>query len=660
MLYYCDDESLLWSDAFGMSRLASSRIKTLPQGSAHPMSTLSLDQHATTAMLYDAAREEASFYSIPDLERTKRLTNLRQCLELSYPTERTAIFLHPQGNALIVWQDAPYNDDGLMGLLAYNDETDQEAFYPLDFSSIPSAPDTSVPLHLGPTASPNIHQQAPLCPPFAIAHDGRFIAYSQRERLLLGGFWATAGAPPTLLWKLSLTVHPRSHAQIFTNTTGSLFALYDQSRYLLHLLHVDHYGTHKSRQLPARGLPAFCERTLAYQRDIETIVRVDLNTQEIEEFTLPAALVGDGRLFLGPNRLFFSPQHGESLYEIGPQKLRTRRLPETDKPLRDLFFSKIREYETIGRSARMVVSLDHFQRKERKDGPAVAYNLTAFGESDRLLSAFAFYHFQHNDLSALVHTHGVIVEEGGQQCYDSTPHSRLDALAQTFSLEEQHEVLRFAQRHAFDLIAFAPFLRDLHDARHGYTSIGAHISLHPSGLPLFSPHDLLAWFDLFHHIALSQTASQTAFERFASSIPLSFEQALPTFQEILDRAESSRLSATFGLLLRLAFSAWQADLSTLLIALLHSRHSALCATCLFDIAVMALRCSRLFPNTTQPLYKAFLQWLEHTSDTDARWNVEQVIQAPDILKKRLKLPKEPKNTTKAPSSKPTTKHPPKR
>ena len=32
MLYYCDDESLLWSDAFGLSRLAASRIKTHPQG----------------------------------------------------------------------------------------------------------------------------------------------------------------------------------------------------------------------------------------------------------------------------------------------------------------------------------------------------------------------------------------------------------------------------------------------------------------------------------------------------------------------------------------------------------------------------------------------------------------------------------------------------
>ncbi len=646
MLYYCDDESLLWSDAFGLSRLAASRIKTHPQGSAHPMSTLSLDQHAMTAMLYDAARQEASFFSIPDLERTKRLPDLQERLELAYPVERTGIFLHPQGNALIVWQDAPYNDDGLMGLLAYNDETDQEAFYPLDFSAIPNENQPSSPLHLGPTASPALLQQAPLCPPFAISPDGRFIAYSQRERLLFGGFWATAGAPPTLLWKIALTVHPRSHAQILTHPAGSLFAVYDQSRYLLHLLHVDHYGAYKFRQLPARGLPAFYERYLAYQRDVETIVRVDLETQEIEENTLPPALVGDGQLFLGPGRLFFAPHHGESLYEIDTKKLRTRRLPEADKPLREMFASKIREYENIGRSARMVVSLDHLQRKERKDGPAVTYNLTAFGESDRLWSAFAFYHFQHNNLSTLVHAHGVLVEVGSQQCYDSTQRSRLEALDHTLSLEEQHEVLRFAERHHFDLIAFAPFLRDLYDARYGYTSVGAHISLHPTGLSLFSPHDLLVWFDLFHRIALSPAASNQAFALFAASLPPTLEQAKISFQHLLERAETSRIHATFGLLLRLALTAWEAKFAECLIDLLHTSPPALSATCLFDLAVVALRCARLYPETTAPLHEAFLQWLEHTTDTDARWNVEQVVQAPDILKKLRKRrePSSPKKT----------------
>lgn len=641
MLHYSDGEALLWSDAFGLSRLASSRIKTVPQGTQSIFSTLSVDQAETTLALYDAARQEIQLFDFATLKRRQRIKKLSETLGVKISPEQTSILLHPEGGALCLWQDERYKtyevlkdeletNEPKKGIVVFNEEANREVIHTFSFSGVPSS--SNEPLHVGPPTPEGAEDSEPMLSPFSMGTEGVFLGYSIKDKVLFGGYWPTVGESPTLLWKLSVTINPRCYARLYASAKGSLLAVYDHNRCALHLLRIAQNGKYQLLELPGRGLPAWNGKALAYQSRVDMLVKLDWETQNAEDIPLPLSVIGVGQVMLKGEALFFLTERGDLLFDTKAKKVRPRRLPAWEEKLQTFFFTRSKHYETLGKTGGMVVHLDHLQCKERKNGTHLNYQVSLSGEAHRLLQVLAYQTASQNlyrELEEHTEKLPLVCEQTSVRSFLSY-HSFLHSADEA----EQREVFQHLLSSELKLLDLVPTLKELFDMRKGYDYPGASVPINEPGKPLFPWGSTGVWIKSLL-LALKDNQAGVAYGLTADSafVTLSVQDFQQEFFEALSQSPMPEVEKAFGMILRLGKELFEEKLAGVIVDLLSPEAPPLSKRCFFDLSVVALRLARETSEVASTLQEAFDTWCEKCESIELLWMVEQIVGVPERLKK---------------------------
>lgn len=235
---------------------------------------------------------------------------------------------------------------------------------------------------LGPARSGETERWA-----LALHHSGTFVCL--HDGVVYAGQVNAAGKAPALFWKMPIEA-PTRQLKLFALPRRVAIVALDRATSRAFVVLVDSKGARRDLSVPAIAMPDVTADFVVFQKDDATVCRQSLSTQKVEEFSIdrapparpmgkskakaakpagvaPLPRTGPGQVMAAGEKVWFLPWHGEVVVELTTGEEISRKLPDKERPVRELMLGKAVLYQRIAAASNGAVCLGSLKFGKRND-----------------------------------------------------------------------------------------------------------------------------------------------------------------------------------------------------------------------------------------------------------------------------------------------------
>lgn len=373
-----DESLLLFMDGFGLTRMSQPAAAKRAKGvwqlktdtkimGSEAVGRVSVAASGELAATYEDLWDKSVLWALPELRASKRFDRFRE----------SGVIMHPEGSHHIVLERDQLRLEPLVRSVLLPRRLDRPA---------PKARSKSTTLSLEGGALLDAWQLGEASPyvavPLRIAHDGT-------AHIFCGGELLRArldGDTLAIEWRRPLRAPEQVRVEIHGDAARSVVLVHEGPRWRV----VERIGElERERWIESLGVPTIAGRYLAWQASPTRVIRLDLDSDAREEFsleraadaratTLPSA--GVGTLFAGAaGSLMMLLHHRESLVDLVAGLEIARKLPAKQLELRQAVLARASHYLGAASAVGATIELGRIELDDKHQSVSVTHRVFGAG-----------------------------------------------------------------------------------------------------------------------------------------------------------------------------------------------------------------------------------------------------------------------------------------
>jgi hypothetical protein len=354
-----DEKHLLFMDGFGLTRLSRPKaVKTDPKISGSESGGLiSVARDGSVAASYEDLWDKSVIWEFPALKPSQRFDRFR---------ERGAMIVPAGTHYAVIDDDAlrltPLRKGVLLPMrLDAPPEPRERSNEPVSLTL--AGGEQRPALALGGDGA--LEVPAPL----RFAHDGTLL-WLRRGELICASL---VGTEASVRWRRAVTGPAGARLELLGDAERCLLIVHHGRRWSVCELR----GEHERRfEIDSVAVPAAAGRYLAWQPSATTIVRRDLDSEALDEYTLGPAHAGPTTLFAGgKGSLLALPCTREALVDLISGVEISRKLPAKLVELRQAFVALSRPYVEAARASGSTIELGRVEFNPKYNSVSITHRI---------------------------------------------------------------------------------------------------------------------------------------------------------------------------------------------------------------------------------------------------------------------------------------------